>query len=114
MIKGIRTGLVFAGTLAVLIVGVAPFSHFANLDPTTDLKSTFLPWRLGFYALVLIAWKPISRFLCRPRLHPEDRTEAMLKQWDELSQLLAKSWWKLALFFAVFEIFIIQKVGFGA
>ncbi|MBV0934178.1 hypothetical protein [Marinobacterium weihaiense] len=118
MIKDIRTGLAFAGTLVVLIVSVALFTHFGALGTTdfnmTDLKSTLLPWRVAMYVLVVAAWKPISRFLSRPRVYPEDRTEEMLEKWDHLSDLLARSWWKVALFFAAFEVIIIQQVGMGA
>ena len=66
------------------------------------------------YVIVVTAWKPISRFLSRPRLHPEDRTAEINEKWDQLSELLARSWWKVALFFAVFEVIIIQKAGIGA
>lgn len=118
MIKGIRTGLVFISTLTALIVCVALFTHFVTYETTdfnvADLKSSLLPWRVGMYVIVVVAWKPISRFLSRPRLHPEDRTAEINEKWDQLSELLARSWWKVALFFAAFEIIIIQQAGVGA
>ena len=51
MIKGVRTGLVFTGTLVALIVCVALFTHFVTYETTdfnvADLKSSLLPWRIG-------------------------------------------------------------------
>lgn len=118
MIKGIRTGLVFIGTLVALILCVGLFTHFVTYETTdfnvADLKSSLLLWRIGMYVIVVAAWKPISRFLSRPRVHPDDRTADMNEKWDQLSALLARSWWKVALFFAAFEVIIIQQVGMGA
>lgn len=116
MMGTMKTGLVFVVTLALVIVGVFLFTHFTNLETSdldqANLTEKLMPWRIGAYVLILAAWKPISRFLTRPRVHRDQITDEVRDKWDELSHLFARSWWKLALFFTGFELFVIQQVGF--
>jgi len=77
-----------------------------------DFRTTLFPYRIAFYAVVLAAWKPIARFISRPRMPSEDRTPEINQKWNELTQLLVKSWWKVALFFAIFELLAIQQLEF--
>lgn len=117
MLMRIKTPLIVIGGFALLSVGLITFMNMASLEPTdfkeADLKTALLPYRLAFYALVLAAWKPIARFISRPRVHKEDRTPEMMARWDELTVLLQKSWWKIGLFFALFELIAIQQIGAG-
>ena len=113
----IKTPVILFVGFAALMVGLIAFMNVLNLEPTdfeeADLKTAMLPYRLGFYILVLAAWKPIARFISRPRVHKDDRTPEMLERWDELTALLQKSWWKVGLFFALFELIAIQQIGAG-
>lgn len=114
----VKPTLAFLGTLTALLVLLVVTFQALDLEPTdmqnADLKTTLLPFRVGFYLLVIAAWQPIARFLSRPRVHRDDRTPEMMAKWDELTALLVKSRWKLALFFAVFELIAIQQIGLSA
>ena len=114
----VKPTLAFLGTLVALLLLLVVTFQTLDLAPTdmqtADLKTTLLPFRVGFYLLVIAAWKPIARFLSRPRVHRDDHTLEMIAKWDELTALLVKSRWKLALFFAVFELIAIQQIGLSA
>ena len=102
---------VFMVSTLITVLETKDLSDVSKIGET-DFRTTFLPYRLAFYAVVLAAWKPIARLLARPRMPREDRTPEINQKWDELTHLLIKSWWKVALFFAVFELLAIQQLEF--
>ena len=102
---------VFMVSTLITVLGTKDLSDVSKIGET-DFRTTFLPYRLAFYAVVLAAWKPVARLLARPRMPREDRTPEINQKWDELTQLLVKGWWKVALFFAVFELLAIQQLEF--
>jgi hypothetical protein len=100
---------------AILFGGMILLINLFNLEPTdlkaTEFKEQLLPYRLFAYLLILTFWKPISRFMARPRIHPEDRTAETDEKWKRLTILLEKSRWKVAAFFLLFEFIVIQNMG---
>lgn len=102
---------VFMVSTLITVLSVKDFSDVSKISEP-DFRTTFLPYRLAFYAVVLAAWKPIARLIARPRIPREDRTPEINQKWDELTHLLVKGWWKVALFFAVFELLAIQQLEF--
>ena len=115
MFRKIGTPLLIVGGFLVLFIGLFSFMQTADLSMEdlsgVDFKRDWLGYRVTGYILILLFWKPISRYISRPRMYPEDRTEEINQKWDELSEILFRSWWKVALFFAAFEIIIIQQGG---
>jgi hypothetical protein len=115
--KILRFPLIVGVGFVTLFVGLILLINLVNLEPAdlkaTELKEQLLPYRLFAYLLILTFWKPISRFLARPRIHPGDRTAETDEKWKRLTILLEKSRWKLAAFFLLFEFIVIQNMGGG-
>lgn len=113
--KVLKPACVFFGTLLALMLVIRVSLNLFNLEPMdleqANLKVSLLPVRVGFYLLVIAAWQPIARFLSRPQRTADGRAVDVSKQWDELTTLLVKSRWKVALFFVCFELIAIQQVG---
>jgi len=111
-----RTGVSFLLTLTALLVLMVVGINMMDLSPeqiqTQSLPVSLLPYRLAAYALILAAWTPLSRLLTHPRVPEDERTPELMARWGELAAAVAKGRWKVALFFAVFELVAIQKLEF--
>ena len=114
--------LLFKPTL--YIAGVFGFLYFATglmlvNFPTqagswheADLAVTFMPYRVAAYLGIVSSWRWLSVWLTKPSGNPLEFSAELNQRWQERSELTARAWWKVALFFTLFELVAIQKVGF--
>lgn len=116
-----KFAFISGGGLALLMVIGLIISRIFNLGPdevrSLNVVEDWMFYRLLMYALIVIFWVPICRWL----------TFGVMKQTDldlsdaELEQKRAKReedvaflkgyWWKIALMFAFFELVFIQQLG---
>jgi len=111
-----RPTIAFMLSTVVLLLGGITAVGMMDLTPgeidSQSLAQSLMYYRIGAYLVVLAAWEPIAKFLCRPRMPRDQRTPEIMRTWEELTARLTASRWKVALFFAVFELVAVQKVGF--
>ena len=101
----------FLGLYLVVGSGVIMLSDDpANLD-TSNLRDALTPYRLIGYVTVLALWQPLARYMTRPKVARDEITDAQRTEWAERTRVFAASWWKVAILFAIFELFAVQTVG---
>jgi len=76
-----------------------------------DLAQSLMPYRILAYVGIVGTWKWLSFWLTKPAGNPSQFHDELVEQWRERRELVARSWWKVALFFTLFELVAIQKVG---
>lgn len=108
--------LIIAGVFGVLYLFAAMFivNFPAQADAASnlDLAQALMPYRLLAYIGIVGTWKWLAVWLTKPAGNPSDFSVELAQQWHERSDLVARSWWKVALFFTLFELVAIQKVAF--
>ena len=97
--------------MALVIVLSLSAQDRLNLNFNT-LADDLLLFRCVGYGTVIVLWRPLTRFFSKPAVSVKQMTPELIRLWHERSEQAAKGWWKVALFFALFELVSIQKVGF--
>jgi len=72
-------------------------------------------YRLGGYALIVLSWPLICRYLTRPKFVQkglsEEEKSALIDERSSDTEYLQKMWWKVALYLFAIEIIFVQKLG---
>jgi hypothetical protein len=119
--------IIIFGYLILFAVGFV-FLHIFDIGADSlgslDLASELTWYRAGFYSLVLASWPKLSEWLVKRRtslkLNDESiifESEASEKKYfqsvndecEEETSYFKNLWWKVAIFFAIFEIAAVQK-----
>lgn len=111
----LKPTLIIAGAFGFLYlcaaVFIVNFPAQADAASSLDLAQVLMPYRLLAYVGIVGTWKWLSVWLTKPAGNPSDFSVELVQQWHERRDLVARSWWKVALFFTLFELVAIQKVG---
>lgn len=106
-------GLSFTVLFMMALVIVLSLSEQDRLNLNINtLADDLLLFRCVGYGTVIVMWRPLTRLFSKPAVSVKHMTPELIRQWHERSEQAAKGWWKVALFFALFELVSIQKVGF--
>lgn len=112
----LKPTLIIVGVFGLLYLCAALFIvNFpvqADAASELNLARALMPYRILAYVGIVGTWKWLSIWLTKPVGNPSDFSAELVQQWYERRDLVASSWWKVALFFTFFELVAIQKVGF--
>jgi len=106
-ILGVFGALYFG--MAMLLVN---FPERASEWQAANLSVSLMPYRLMVYLAIAGAWRWLAVWLTKPRGNPAHFSQELTEMWRDRQCATAKAWWKVAMFFALFELVAIQKVGF--
>lgn len=109
------------GLLGLMLLGMI-MSEVMDVSPNeireVNLIHDWFWYRLTFYAVAVLCWTRIARFMTRPSHSQAAHSvedEIKFQQRREKDFLLVKAQrWKLILMFAFFEVVVIQQFGIGS
>ena len=122
--------IIILGYLALFGVGflvVNVFDVHVKQMGALNMIDTLTWYRNAFYLLVIAAWPTISIYLAKKREQAKCNFEARVfindsaerQYFNELKaqtafevEYLKSAWWKVALFFVIFEVMAVQKLWF--
>lgn len=106
-------GLLALMVIAMIVAAVTGANPQEVKD--LDLIREWMWYRIGAYALILLAWSPVSRLLTLPKTSKAEMSnqdfEKIEQKREQDRTVIVRSWWKVAALFAFFEIVIIQQFG---
>lgn len=101
----------FLGLYLVVGSGVIMLTDDPTSLETSNLREALTPYRLLGYLTILALWHPLARYMTRPKVARDELTDSQRSEWSERTRLFAASWWKVAILFAIFELFAVQTIG---
>ena len=119
--------IIIVGYLVLFCIGFV-LTHVLNIGSDTlnayDFAGDLVWYRTGFYALVLATWTRVSGWFFNRRVAIKLSDESFVfesedseRKYQESVRMAAEKeityfrsiWWKVAVFFAIFEIAAVQK-----
>ncbi len=103
--KIITVGYLILFTIGFLTINV--FNINVKQMESLNLIEEMTWYRNAFYLLVIVGWPSISTYLVKRNKSNRNRNNAQI---DAEIKYIKNAWWKIALFFVIFETLAVQKL----
>ena len=107
---GVIVALMVAGMLMSIVFRVEP-----EQLRKTNLINDWQWYRVGFYAMIVVCWPLICKFLTRPRINLKLLDPGELERFNDNRkqdmQYIKSQWWKVILLIIFFELIVIHQMG---